>query len=378
MKSRLWIILPIMIVIYIMINFYIGWNGFMLLSTWFPSISSTIYGLIFSIVALSFIIGRIAALGAVGRLLKVIGSYYVFVLEYAMLILPVANLTAWGLGRFVGDIHAFVPIIGLIVIGLLAILIAVGSWNAWSPVLRTYQIHIAKDVEGLQSLRIVMASDFHLGNVVGRRHLRKFVDHIQGSQPDVVLLAGDIIDDSIEPFMRNRLEQEMSQIKARYGTYAVLGNHEYYGGHREKFIAEMGKLHIPVLQDEVQLAADRFYIAGRKDKTSERFDPEGRKSVDELLEGISRQRPVFLMDHQPNEYDEAMAAGVDLIVSGHTHRGQFFPNQYFTKRMFELDWGHLLKDGRMHAIVSSGFGTWGPPIRLGSRAEIVEIEVTFN
>jgi predicted MPP superfamily phosphohydrolase len=82
------------------------------------------------------------------------------------------------------------------------------------------------------------------------------------------------------------------------------------------------------------------------------------------------------MDHQPRDYAQAEAAGVDLLLSGHTHRGQFAPNHWLTRKVFELDWGYL-KKGRMHAVVSSGYGTWGPALRIASRAEIVQINVRF-
>src|SRR5690606_31921863 len=127
------------------------------------------------------------------------------------------------------------------------IILARGSWNAWSPYVRTHQIHIDKKVDGLQQMRVVMASDFHLGNIVGKRHLRKFVNKIEALQPDLILLAGDVIDDSIEPFIRNRMDKVLGQVKARYGVYAVLGNHEYIGKHHEQYVEEMAKINIKVL-----------------------------------------------------------------------------------------------------------------------------------
>ncbi|MOA56893.1 putative metallophosphoesterase [compost metagenome] len=83
-----------------------------------------------------------------------------------------------------------------------------------------------------------------------------------------------------------------------------------------------------------------------------------------------------MLDHQPSDLASAAEQGIDISVSGHTHRGQMMPNHLITKRLFELDWGYLRKGG-LHAIVSSGFGTWGPPIRIGSRSEVVQIEVEF-
>jgi predicted MPP superfamily phosphohydrolase len=97
----------------------------------------------------------------------------------------------------------------------------------------------------------------------------------------------------------------------------------------------------------------------------------------EVLAGIDATRPVIVMDHQPNRLDDAVAAGVDLQVSGHTHRGQVFPGNVITRRIFELDWGYLHKEAT-HYVVSVGYGTWGPPIRIGNRPEVVSIHVRFG
>lgn len=195
-------------------------------------------------------------------------------------------------------------------------------------------------------------------------------------KPDVILLAGDVLDDSIEPFIRNRMSEQLKLLKARHGVYAVLGNHEYYGGSIKEYTELMDSIGIKVLQDEVVETAG-VYIVGRKDKTAEAMEAGGRLSVSSLLEGLDLSRPVIMMDHQPTGFDLAAKAGVDILLSGHTHRGQIAPNHWITKRLFELDWGYLLKE-KMHVIVSSGYGTWGPPIRLASRSELIKLEVLLE
>jgi predicted MPP superfamily phosphohydrolase len=186
-----------------------------------------------------------------------------------------------------------------------------------------------------------------------------------------------VIDDVIEPFMRKEMSKVMSQLQAPFGIYAVPGNHDYYGGHIKEYVKQMEAIGIRVLQDESVLIHDSFYLAGRKDKAAETIDPAGRVSVQELLQDLNVTRPIIMMDHQPYHFDKAAAAGVDLLLCGHTHRGQFAPNHWITRRVFELDWGYMLKE-KMHVIVSSGFGTWGPPIRLASRCEILELTVRFR
>lgn len=378
MKLRTLFFIALVVTVFAMINIYIAWNGLVMLKYFHISVSPYIYGILYAIVSVAFIIGRMPRLYApLGRLLKVIGAYYIFILEFMVIVLPVANGVVWILSQCSIEPAKTVPIVSIAVLTLFVVLFTWGTRNAWSPVVRHYEVDIHKKVEGFAQLHIIMASDFHLGNIVGKRHLRKFVNHVNKVRPDLVLLPGDVIDDSIEPFMRNRMGEVLGQLQAKYGVFAVLGNHEYYGKHNEQIVAEMSNINIKVLQDEIVEIGDAIYIVGRKDKASATFEQQQRQSISQLLSHIDLAKPIIVLDHQPFEYDEAQEAGVDLNLSGHTHRGQFFPNQFVTRKLFELDWGYLLK-GQMHAIVSSGFGTWGPPLRIGSRSEIIEIAVRFQ
>lgn len=164
----------------------------------------------------------------------------------------------------------------------------------------------------------------------------------------------------------------MKQMQAPLGVYGVLGNHEYYGGAIPEFLQEMKKIDIHIMLDEVIKIEDSFYLVGRRDKTE-----RDRQSFEELMSTVDKSLPVIAMDHQPFALKQAEESGVDLLLSGHTHRGQMAPNHLITRRMYELDWGYVQK-GVFHAIVSSGFGFWGPPLRLGSRSEVIQIEVTFG
>ena len=159
--------------------------------------------------------------------------------------------------------------------------------------------------------------------------------------------------------------------------FAVLGNHEYIGRETEAAIELMRSGGITVLRDSYFIVENRFVIAGRDDWDRQRFLGSPRQPLTQWLQGIDSALPLFLMDHQPRELAAALAAGVDLTVSGHTHRGQLYPNHWVTQRLYEIDWGYLQK-GSLHAIVSSGFGTWGPPVRTSAKSEIVEIKVKFR
>lgn len=362
-----------------LVNFYIGIHIWFLVQEWTPSVPSGLFWTIFLLVAFAYVIGMIPwprTVKPLARLFKVIGSYYLACMEFAVIMLPLTDLVYWVLRLMGVQLHNYTSEAGATLLLLLVVFLGLGSRNAWSTVIRKHSIQIDKSIGTSTPLTIAVASDLHLGNIVGNRHLRRMVAEINKMKPDVILLAGDVLDDSIEPFIRNRMSEQLKQLKARHGVYAVLGNHEYYGGSIQEYTKLMSSIGIKVLQDEVEEVAGT-YIVGRKDKTAETMEPGGRASVNSLLEGLDLARPVIMMDHQPTGFDVAAQAGVDILLSGHTHRGQIAPNHWITKRLFELDWGYLRKDN-LHVVVSSGYGTWGPPIRLASRSEIIKLEVMLE
>ncbi|KGE17151.1 metallophosphoesterase [Paenibacillus wynnii] len=367
------------LIVLILVNFYIGYHLLVLVQEGLPNISIGWFWSIFMLVAFAYVVGRIPlprSLKPVGRLFKVIGSYYLACMEFAVIMLPLADIF-YGVLRLTGVQHdKYVLETGSTLVVLLIVFLVWGSINAWSSVVRTHSLQIDKSTGHSLPLTIAVASDLHLGNIVGNRHLKRLVKRINEMQPDLILLPGDVLDDSIEPFIRNRMDETLGQLKARYGIYAVLGNHEYYGGSIEQYTKVMDNIGIRVLQDEIVEVAGT-YIVGRKDKTADAMETAGRLSVPELLKGIDLARPVIMMDHQPTGFDVAAKAGVDVLLSGHTHRGQIAPNHWITKRLFELDWGYLRKE-KLHVVVSSGFGTWGPPIRLASRSEILKLEIMLE
>jgi uncharacterized protein len=379
-RSRMVLGFAFFLLIYAVINFFIGWHGWLFVHLLIPAFSPAAYWILFVIIVFAYLLGRVPlpeAVKPLARLLKVIGSYYFAVMEFGLLLILAADIVSWLLSLGENKPSNYVLLAGWIVVGIITILLVWGSRNAWSPIVRSYPVSLNKQVEGMDNLRIVAASDIHLGNIVGKRHLRRLLSKINELKPDLILLPGDVIDDSIEPFVRNKMSDLLRLLKARYGVYAVLGNHEYYGGHIEEYVGRMREIGIPVLQDERVEAAGSIVVAGRKDKTAESMDPEGRISHEALLDGVDRSKPIIMMDHQPYHFDKASDAGVDLLLCGHTHRGQFAPNHWFTKRLFELDWGYMRK-GAMHVAVSSGFGSWGPPIRIASRSEILLIDMKFE
>jgi predicted MPP superfamily phosphohydrolase len=354
--------------LYNILVYYLGWNVWNWGSTAFHWEHPIFFSLIVAITAYSYILGR---LSKILSFLSIIGSYWFAVVQYGLLLFPIANFTVFLLKWSPLSAEAAIIWTGNATLLIFILLMALGTFNAYCPVIRSYEISIPKKVLNQKELKIAVASDMHFGKLSGRAHVSRLVKTVESMNPDLILLPGDIIDDDPKQFVRKQMGEILKNMHAPMGIYGVLGNHEYYGKEIPAFLEEMKKLDIRILMDEVIQVEDSFYILGRKDKTDSR-----RKPIKDLVENLDLNLPIIAMDHQPTQLQEAEESGIDIILSGHTHRGQMMPNHLITKRMFELDWGYLKKNS-LHAIVSSGFGFWGPPIRIGSRSEVVELKVTF-
>jgi predicted MPP superfamily phosphohydrolase len=228
----------------------------------------------------------------------------------------------------------------------------------------------------MSQLNIVAVSDIHLGTIVGRDRFCEIVARINSLQPDVVLLVGDIVDEDLKPVIAQNLGEALKSIRSKFGTIAITGNHEYIGGVDDamKYLAEN---QVTVLRDSVIKVNDIVYIIGRDDWSSSQFSDRKRKTLDELMKAVDQNFPVILLDHQPFQLQQAVAAKVDLQLSGHTHHGQIWPLNYLTNAIYEVSWGYK-KIGDTQFYVSCGVGTWGPPIRLGNKPEIVHLILTFQ
>lgn len=220
-----------------------------------------------------------------------------------------------------------------------------------------------------------MASDLHLGTILGRSFLNDLVDKINALKPDIILLAGDIIDEDINPVIKNNVGEELVRLKSKYGVFAITGNHEYIGGVKTavQYLTAHG---INVLRDRYEKVAGSFYVVGREDRSIRQFAGKQRKNLNELLAGIDKSLPIIMMDHQPFGLNEAFENGIDLQFSGHTHNGQLWPINFIIEKIYDLAWGYEVR-GDTHYYVSCGVGGWGPPIRTGSRPEIINFKINF-
>lgn len=386
MKFFVVLVSILLIVVFGIVNYYIGLRGWQNVGRLIPFLNNKIYWVIFWIIALAYLISKIGAEyipTGVENYLNFIGVYWLAAMMYFIILLPILDII-----RFLGGKASFIPIgikqnavikttVGLLTFFIVIALVAYGSWNAKNAKVVNYDINVPKSSGSLKKLNIVMVSDIHLGDIVDNKRLQGMVEKINAEKPDLVLLVGDIVDEKIEPYEKQNMGESFSKLSAKYGVYAVTGNHEYIGGEVEQIVKKLESSGIKVLRDNSVKIDDAFYLVGREDMASERFKGIKRKTIDSILESVDKSKPIILMDHQPKSLAEAQNSGVDLQVSGHTHRGQMFPNEFFTGRLYEIDWGYL-KKGNLNVIVSLGYGTWGPPIRIGNSPEIVRINLNFQ
>ena len=222
-------------------------------------------------------------------------------------------------------------------------------------------------------IKIVAMSDLHIGYHNRRSELARWVDLVNAENPDLVLVAGDIIDISVRPLMEEHMAEEFHRVKAP--IYACLGNHEYYSGEprAEQFYRDAG---ITLLRDSAAVIDSSIVIIGRDDRMNRR-----RKSLKELVDSHpllgKGQGEAFtiVLDHQPYHLEEAEAAGMDFQLSGHTHRGQVWPVSWITDVLYDCSWGeHQRGDTRYY--VSSGLGIWGALFRIGTQSEYVVATLT--
>ncbi len=345
------------------------------------------YILVFWTVAFSFISGRLlqnVLPSIIADCLIWMGSFWIGAMIYFLIAVVLLDLL-----RLVNHLLPFFPSVitrnyaqakyftSAGVIGLVGLILLGGHINSLIPRIRKLSLPVAGKSAKIKTLNIVVASDIHLGPIVGRSRFDHIVDTINTLDPDLVLLPGDIVDEDLEPVIRQNLGEALRRIQSRFGVFGVTGNHEHYGG-VEKACSYLAEHNITVLRDQSIKVGDSFFIVGRDDRASASV-PGGhpRKALPELMAAVDKNYPVILMDHQPFGLNEATEQGVDLQVSGHTHDGQLWPISLIVHSIYELAWGYK-KIFNTHFYVSDGVGTWGPPIRIGNRPEIVQIQLNFE
>ncbi|ACU39468.1 metallophosphoesterase [Actinosynnema pretiosum subsp. pretiosum] len=243
------------------------------------------------------------------------------------------------------------------------------------PQVRTVPVTLAKLDPALSGYRIAVVSDIHLGPLLGRSHTERIVRTINGLQPDLVAVVGDLVDGTVAQL--GEAAAPLKDLVSKDGAFFVTGNHEYYSGHLE-WISELGRLGMDVLRNERLTIARNgaaFDLAGVNDHTGGQMDDA--PDYDKALGGRDERNPVVLLAHQPVQVREAAARGVDLQLSGHTHGGQMFPFSLAVPIQQPVTSGLATVDGTQ-VYVSNGAGFWGPPVRVGAPPEVTLVELRHN
>lgn len=245
-----------------------------------------------------------------------------------------------------------------------------GAINLNTTRVTRYQISIPKRKSKLDHLRVAFAADFHLQENSNSRFVAKFVRKVNAMQPDIMLYGGDVVEGSDDKKISETILSTLKEIKTQYGTFGVLGNHEFYGSRGKGIFYENAD--ITLLRDTMLNIDNSFYIAGRYDQHNRQ-----RKSVEEILQSRTSDLPIIMLDHRPTQLQEVSQTPVEVQFSGHTHNGQLFPINYIIHRMYELSWGHK-KIRDTHFFVTSGLRLWGPPVKTAGKSEIIIVDIQFE
>jgi len=388
--------------VYTALNYYIFIRGWQAIHT--LSVLKPFYLVFFIIIAYGYVIVKV--------LYKYLSplAYDIILgagaIWFAFLIYFILFLLGLDLIRLLESFFQFLPkyfydnyeqtkkITAIVIIALVSLIVFLGNLNKREITIKNLEITLPKGSGKLNELNVVMASDLHLSPIDGERLLSKIIDKMNSLKPDIILLAGDIVDDKAEILEQRKIGESFKRLKPKYGIYTINGNHEFING-VDASVQYAEHLGMKVLRDEFELIDSSFYIVGREDVAMKQFTGKDRKSLEEIVHSINTNEisetsmdhlsgrsstktlPKILLDHTPVKLEQAEKNGIDIQFSGHTHHGQLWPANIITGMIYEISWGYK-KKGNTHYYVTSGAGTWGPPVRTGSKSEIVNIKIKFE
>lgn len=304
------------------------------------------------------------------RILYVVSTTWMPVVLYMSLTIGAMSLARTVIRRITGRDPYRTPLTVKVGAVATASIIAVGYYEATHTQVEPYDVYTTKLRKG-ERTRIALASDLHAGYAVTRKDIERLVEDINCTAPDIVVIAGDLIDGDLLPVEKEETLAPLSGLKPALGTVAVMGNHEYMDNDQEaeRIIRTTGG--VSLLRDETK-DAGHLHIIGRDDLSHTRAYGTPRRDIKDMAGADSLFTVVI--DHQPGALDEAEDIGADLILCGHTHGGQIWPMNIVTRLIYDIDYGFGCYGG-MSAVVTSGFGTWGPRMRIGTQSEIVIIDI---
>lgn len=290
---------------------------------------------------------------------------FTFFTSLAIIGITVALRPFIPVGQLTRPLRLFAP---FILFGLYA----TALYNAYTPVVRYAHIQIDKPLA--QPIRIGLASDTHLGVLFGNRQIDKLVQIMDNEKVDMILLPGDIMDDDTVHYEAENMHAHLSKLRAPLGVFASIGNHDigYQGIPQHDTITQaLEKAGIHVLTNRAVHINNQIWVVGLPDQ----MIGKGREPIATVLQNVDTTQPVFLLDHRPNSVLEHAQLPIDLQVSGHVHNGQIFPANYIVRYLNRIHYGYE-KINNSHFVVTSGYGFWGVPFRLGSQSEVWIIDVT--
>jgi hypothetical protein len=311
------------------------------------------------------------------EVIEIIGSFwFAFMLYFflAVVLLDVIRVMNWGfnfLPHF-GNYQSVKLITLGVITGIVILIIVSGYINTRALEVVTLNIEIPARNSSLKELNAVLISDIHLSSTNGDGFAENIVKKINALHPDIVFVGGDLVDDKASVLREKEIGFSFRDIQSPMGVYGITGNHEYING-VDSSVKYMKELNVIPIRDSSITINHGFVIIGREDRSR---GLKKRIPLKELVESSEKNLPVILLDHTPFQLEEAMENGIDLQLSGHTHHGQMFPINLITSTIYELSAGYK-KKGKTQYYVSSGVGTWGPPVRTGSRSEIVNLKIKF-
>lgn len=354
------------------------------------------FAVVYLFMALSPVIAFLLPKSAVAIVIRRISTYWIGIMLYSLLYVVLFDLLRLiakhtKLKNTLLFSRGSVISIGSVVVACAVVTCLYGIFNARNIKVNEYSVTVNKSCGSDKHLKAVLVADLHMGYAIGVDHITNMVEKINQQDADIVIIAGDIFDNSYDGMDDPEgIKAQLKSIKSKYGVYAVYGNHDIdekilmgftfdWGGkqlHNEKMTNFMKECNIKLINDESVLINDEFYLVGRRDTDKPGTEDGTRAEVSELTKDLDKTKPIFVLSHEPDELQKTADAGADIDFSGHTHDGQLFPGNLTIGLFWENPCGMIKKDN-MYSIVTSGVGVYGTFMRVGTDAEICSVDIDF-
>lgn len=354
------------------------------------------FAVVYLFMALSPVIAFLLPKSAVAIVIRRISTYWIGIMLYSLLYVVLFDLLRLiakhtKLKNTLLFSRGSVISIGSVVVACAVATCLYGIFNARNIKVNEYSVTVNKSCGSDKHLKAVLVADLHMGYAIGVDHITNMVEKINQQDADIVIIAGDIFDNSYNGMDDPEgIKAQLKSIKSKYGVYAVYGNHDIdekilmgftfdWGGkqlHSEKMTNFMKECNIKLINDESVLINDEFYLVGRRDTDKPGTEDGTRAEISELTKDLDKTKPIFVLSHEPDELQETADAGADIDFSGHTHDGQLFPGNLTIGLFWENPCGMIKKDN-MYSIVTSGVGVYGTFMRVGTDAEICSVDIDF-